>query len=123
MTRALMTITVTGFCALLTLACVKDAGSRPISPEPPGAFSTLRVGLTGIMCYQEPCPWRGVVEVGPDNAPIRPSAIWSGDEPPPVAGAPEDVETVLDAYAQGCVLVDGRMLDGVLEIRRVLSEC
>lgn len=126
MKQTLMKMIATiGTAALLGLSAPAGAADLlPVSPvEQSGAFSMLRVGDTGIMCYMEPCPWRGVVRVDPDGAPIRPSAIWSGEEPPPIAGAPADAERVRNAYAQGCVLIEGRMADAVLEVRRVLGDC
>lgn len=84
-------------------------------------FATLRVGLTGIVCYTEPCPWNGIVKAG---EPIRPAGvIWSGDTPPPMIASEADERRIRAAYRHGCTLINGRFVGGVLEVAKILGSC
>lgn len=84
-------------------------------------FLPLRVGLTGIACYTEPCPWNGVVR---DDLPVLPSSvIWSGRQPPPMIAAPADKARIRAAYGEGCTKIRGRFIDGNLEVAEVLGPC
>lgn len=91
--------------------------SKPLNTE----LENLRVGLTGILCNRPPCPWNGVLRT---KTPVLPNAIiWRGDVPPPLSGEEEAVAHVRSVYREGCVMIEGQFVDGVLHVNRLLGDC
>jgi hypothetical protein len=84
---------------------------------------TLRVGSTGILCYMEPCPWRGIVDVGRPHAGLN-RPLWWGNELPPMEGPAADKDRIVEAWdAYECVLVEGDFDGRVLRVNRLLESC
>lgn len=84
-------------------------------------WDSLRVGRTGILCYQAPCPWYGIARADQSIGPQ--SLLWSGDRLPTMRGSAEDRAYLRENYSQGCTRVEGRFRDGLLEVARILGSC
>ncbi|SRR5690625_3764354 len=86
--------------------------------QPLAADGRLWVGRTGIMCYQAPCPWRGVIAA--DDGTL----LWSGDELPALDATPADAERLNDSWAAfECLAVDGQFAAGRLAVETILGAC
>lgn len=116
-----------GILALAAL-CALGLGSpataeTSIHDEAASAPGVYRVGKTGIHCYQEPCPWRGIIPVDAEGKPAR-WPIWSGNEPPALQGEEADRQQIAAAWANDeCLTVEGRFADATLQIRRIVGPC
>lgn len=111
---------------LLGLFCVTPGQiawtqSPQIEISSQSGFSELRVGVTGIFCYMEPCPWNGVMMK--DGTVLSSAIIWSGRTPPRLAASDDDAIRIITAYSDGCLIIDGRMTGDELEVRRIIGEC
>ncbi|WP_157959781.1 hypothetical protein [Devosia submarina] len=117
MTRHLLTLFAAVCCLFTAPAALADGfASAQI-----GGFTELKVGKTNILCYQEPCPWNGVM---PADQPIAPhKTLWSGDMPPPLRGVSEDRAHIRENYREHCTLISGRFRQGVLEVAEILGPC
>jgi hypothetical protein len=106
-------------------AAAADADAAALAaPAVAAAGSLFRVGRTGINCYREPCPHRGVTPVSSadQSAPAQP--IWWGDTPPTILGDVEDYRVIEAAWDDfRCVLVEGEFDGEMLTVRRVAGEC
>lgn len=113
---------VTG-AVLLTPSAAKAGERTAITDQelaiPPLVVTgRLWVGRTGIMCYQAPCPWRGVTAV--DGGAL----LWSGDELPPLDATPADTERLSESWAAfECLAVDGQFAAGRLTVESILGAC
>jgi hypothetical protein len=117
MTRHLRTLFAAACCLFNAPAVLGDG----IASGQTGGFTKLRIGKTNILCYQEPCPWNGVL---PADEPIAPhETLWSGDMPPPLRGASEDRVHIRENYREHCTLISGRFRQGVLEVAEILGPC
>lgn len=106
---------------LLAGSVVFTAGGTMAGARNDTAYETLRVGVTGILCYRKPCPWNGVTRDDATNLPA--GVIWSGHEPPPMIASPEDAARLAADYAEGCNRITGRMVEGTLEVAEVIGPC
>lgn len=104
---------------LATLAILTATGGTAAITTAP---STLyKVGLTGIHCYIQPCPWNGV---WPANQAAQPSnLVWSGPTPPPMTGNAADLARVRSNYLESCILVEARFSGGALAVDRIIARC
>lgn len=113
------------FAALLVIAgsgCPHPMSARASADAPP-APSLFRVGETGILCYMEPCPRRGIIPLGAEDAvPQRP--IWSGDRPPELRAGEAEQRRIASTWEEnGCLIVEGTFVEGVLAVRRIHGPC
>ena len=103
-------------------------GAAPPPPVPAQsesrAYSGLfRVGDTGIDCYKEPCPRRGIIPIDAQQ-PRRWRPIWSGETPPPIRGNRADRQRIVSAWAgDQCLLVQGTFLHGTLDVKKINGSC
>lgn len=110
-------IYATGICLGAVQAGLADG--TPMGDQ--DMWGNLRVGRTGILCYQAPCPWYGIARA---NQSINPYALlWSGDTLPTMRGSSEDQDYLRENYGEGCTLVNGRLRNGVLEVAKILGSC
>jgi len=79
----------------------------------------LNVGSTGILCYQAPCPWRGIAQADGDGKPL-----WWGDELPEMVADAGDRQRIAAAWeAFECVLVEGAFNGTTLSVQQVVGNC
>ena len=104
------------------------SGGAPAAPVPeldaaPAHDGLFRVGTTGILCYQEPCPRRGIVPVDAED-PGRWRPIWSGAKPPALQGSAGDQRHIAAAWADGgCLIVGGFFVEETLHVRQIHGDC
>lgn len=90
----------------------------------PTHYGTWGIGHTGLLCYQLPCPWRGVFPIGADGERGRPISQNDQAVPPSLRGQPEDIERISQAYADGgCLTVKARFDGPVLDVDRIIGTC
>lgn len=95
-----------------------EVATPQLGLQPLAADGRLWVGRTGIMCYQAPCPWRGVIAA--DDGTL----LWSGDELPALDATPADAERLNDSWAAfECLAVDGQFAAGRLAVETILGAC
>lgn len=108
------------------LALLSGAAPPPPVPElgeTPAYSGLFRVGDTGIDCYKEPCPRRGIIPVDAQQ-PRRWRPIWSGETPPPLRGSKADRRRITSSWADdGCLLVEGAFMDGTLHVQQIQGAC
>lgn len=106
----------------LALVCGGTAADARSEPEPAPQSNLYRVGATGIHCYREPCPRKGIVPVE-NRSRLHP--LWSGTTPPALRGADHDRRRIVEAWEKDeCVIVRGLLLpDAVLEVEQVIGPC
>lgn len=81
------------------------------------------IGSTGIMCYRPPCPWRGTFVHDPENTAPR-SAQAIIPLLPRLDASEDDRREIETAWKEfRCVLVKGRMQDGILKVDRIAGKC
>jgi hypothetical protein len=107
------------FCANMALAGGVEQNSQ-----------RLTIGSTGVLCYQMPCPWRGVVNLEEPSADrLRP--LWSGDHIPGLIADPADRQRIVSAWeALECLEIEGAFITLAthneprkLRIDRILGAC
>lgn len=105
------------------LAGAPVAAEPPVEIERPPIDGMFRIGGTGIFCVREPCPWRGIMQVGEDGNPEgRP--LWSGKAPPVVRADAETQERIDASWRDdGCLLVVGRFEQGELAVHKIVGDC
>lgn len=109
--RPLMSIVLTAFLALTVMHPQAD---DTVTSE------RLQVGKTKINCVMEPCPWRGVVRNGEGLGGL----IWAGPHLPQLVARPEDASQIKAGWdGDGCLEIEGRMADEVLQVDRIIGEC
>lgn len=90
----------------------------------------LTIGSTGVLCYQMPCPWRGVVDLEDPSADrLRP--LWSGDHIPGLIANPADRQRIASAWAAlECLEIEGAIIRMAtrnkppkLRVDRILGVC
>jgi len=98
----------------------EDVPGRDARQPIEGAF---RVGPTGIYCVREPCPRRGIMEIGEDDrAKGRP--LWSGSDLPEIVGRPEDRKHIAASWEKDCCLiVRGRLEEGQFTVAEIVASC
>lgn len=83
------------------------------------------IGRTGVMCYMEPCPRRGIFPVSADGQ-ERGFPISRLDQPEPhfVSADPFVTQSVATAYSDGsCLVVEARRIGDGLDILRIVGQC
>lgn len=110
----------------VVLALLGGAAPSPPMPEQSetSSYSGLfRVGDTGIDCYKEPCPRRGIIPIDTEQ-PRRWRPIWSGETPPPMRGSSADRRRIVSAWADDqCLLVQGTFMHGTLDVQKINGSC
>lgn len=90
----------------------------------------LTIGSTGVLCYQMPCPWRGVVDLEDPSADrLRP--LWSGDHIPGMIADPADKQRIAAAWAAlECLEIEGAIIrpaphnePPTLRVDRIVGAC
>lgn len=110
------------------IVAVLLGGASPPAPvsdliEPPAYSGLFRVGDTGINCYKEPCPRRGIVPIDTEQ-PRQWRPIWSGDTPPPMRGSKAHRQRIATAWSDHkCLLVRGTFMDGTLDVQTIDGSC
>lgn len=81
----------------------------------------LTVGATGILCYKEPCPRRGIVDAS-HSEPALKALLWSGHTLPPMEGDEADLRRIERAWNNSeSVLIEGKFESGLLHVERILD--
>lgn len=90
----------------------------------------LSIGSTGVLCYMEPCPWRGVVDLNDQNRdPLRP--IWDGAQVPSLSADAPVIEQIRAVWeARQCIEVEGAVVETalgdkppVLRVDKIVGDC
>jgi hypothetical protein len=98
----------------------EDTHGRDARQSIDGEF---RVGPTGILCVKEPCPRRGITEIGGDGHP-KGRPLWSGGDLPEIIGRPEDRKRIATSWQEhGCLIVRGRLEQGKFEVAEIVATC
>jgi hypothetical protein len=114
-----------GIMLLVAMAGTLPSFSGALSSDTAGATvaGSFRLGPTGIYCVKAPCPWRGIVKIGPAGQ-SRGRPLWSGDSLPPIHAIPSDRERILAAWRKsGCLIVDGEFRRATLFVSRISGLC
>lgn len=107
--------------AALGMAALPSAAVA--SSDQPSRYDLFQVGKTGILCYQEPCPRRGIVPLSSEGAAAR-WPVWSGQQPPALQGRKSERRQIEAAWAEDrCLTVEGALIGGTLKIRRIVRPC
>lgn len=108
----------------MSSVCAGDAAETFSKAKAAETTRLYRVGRTGIFCFNEPCPWRGVVPAAPNGLPQGDVMPWAGDEPPALAAEPGERDRILAAWEDlECLLIEGRFADKTLEVSRIVGPC
>ncbi len=100
------------------------AAHAEILPLPAQGESFWGLGTTGMLCYQEPCPWNGVFPVYRDGTRGRPLSRFDQRQPPPLradAAARARIEAAFEKG--GCVVAEGHFEGETLVVRQLLGDC
>lgn len=101
-----MTIAALLSASLFALFSAHSASAGVVEPN----SQRLTIGSTGVLCYQMPCPWRGVVDLEEPSADrLRP--LWSGDHIPGLIANPADRQRIASAWAAlECLEIEGAII-------------
>lgn len=93
------------------------------TPIEAAEIQRLSVGKTNIFCVKAPCPWRGIAPADADrHGPA--DLLWSRQQLPPLIARADDADAIRTAWdADGCLLVDGALIDSQLRIDAIVGEC
>lgn len=83
----------------------------------------LRIGPTGIYCFTEPCPWKGIV-LTDETDEVPGHILWWGTDLPQLDATPEIMIEVAETWKNDtCLNVMGQLFENTLIVMDILGEC